>query len=386
VYFRQPYTALVTSTISVKAGDAQLAFTTHSSAIIILSAGGDSNLWQDATGVIRLWGSNTFGQLGDGTADSRSQMANVSGITAPLVGAALGSGHALAAAETGAVYAWGDNYFGQLGTASSAPVTVPVTVPGLSDIIDVAVGDAHSLALARDGTVWSWGENQSGQLGDGTKANRATPARIPGLTNVIKIVAGARHSAALTADGSVWVWGSNEFGQIASDTTISATSPVAVTGLAHVTLLTSGREHLLAKCMDGTVWAWGDNHAGQLGLGSVVGTSTPQHLSGIVGSVVRLEAGANHSLAVCLDGTVYLWGANSAGQLGNGALPSSSVPAVSATISVRTAAAGADHVLVLHSDGTLQSWGLNRSGQLGTTTAGDFSNVPVNISVPEVTP
>jgi len=385
VYYQQPEIALRQSIIKVTAGLSQKSLTTTSSAIEILAAGGDSCLWQDTSGVTRLWGQNSLGQLSDGTTQSRSQMRQIVGLTEPIVAAALSTGHALAVTESQNVYAWGDNYFGQLGVESPAIIATATIVPGLTAVVEVAAGDSHSLALRSDGTVWSWGGNQSGQLGDGTRLNRSTPTQIAGLTNVVKIAAGARHSAALTASGVIWVWGSNEFGQLATLDAADALSPVAVAGLSPVSFLVSGRQHLLARCTDGTLWGWGDNHAGQLGIGNAIGQSLPQAIS-TSSPVVSLAAGSNHSAALCADGTLLVWGGNEVGQLGTGTTLPSTTPAVLTVSNVKAVACGRDHMAVMLADGTLQSWGLNSYGQLGRSTAEAFSTTTGAVLPPEIVP
>jgi uncharacterized repeat protein (TIGR03803 family) len=347
-----------------------------------LVAGGDDGLWQDISGVIRLWGRNNEGQLGDGTVISRSQMMRVSGLTGPVTSAALGEGHGLAV-MSGQVYAWGDNYFGQLGDGSFTSHHTPAVITSLTGaIIQVAAGDSHSLALRNDGTVWAWGGNRWGQLGDGTTINRPAPVQVTGLpANIIQVVAGARHSAALASDGTVWVWGSNEFGQLGNSTMANSATPMAVAALSPATTLVSGRQHLLALTATGTVWVWGDNHAGQLGLGTTSVVTTPQ-LNPTLSGIKALAAGSNHSVALDSNGTVWVWGANDVGQLGNGNTTSSSMPVALTLAGVQVLAAGYDHLVGVKADATLWAWGLNSFGQLGNQTTGTSSNVPIAVAPP----
>jgi len=356
-------------------------YTISSSTPIGLMAGGDTVLLQDASNVTRLWGRNNDGQLSDGTVISRSQMRRISGLTQPLISAALGEGHGLAVTHSGQVYTWGDNYFGQLGDGTQASHHTAVILTGLTGIIQVAAGDGHSLALRSDGTVWAWGGNQSGQLGDGTKVNRSSPVQIPGLANIVQVVAGARHSAALDKNGAVWVWGSNEFGQLGGGAAIADSStPITLSGLSQVFELVSGRQFLLALKADGTVWAWGDNHAGQLGVGTTSTVSLPQ-LNPTLSGIKALAAGNNHAVALDGTGTVWMWGANDVGQLGNGTNAASATP-VSGLTGVQAVSAGYDQVVVEKVDGTLWAWGLNTFGQLGNSTTNTFSNVPIAVAPP----
>jgi chitodextrinase/alpha-tubulin suppressor-like RCC1 family protein len=347
--------------------------------IVLLAAGADEALWQDATGAIRVWGRDTQGQLGDGVASDSSQMHRMAQIAGPLASAAFGPFHGLAVTTSGVVYSWGDNYFGQLGTGDTVSLPSPAAIAGLSGFTQVAAGDEHSLALRSDGTVWAWGSNQFGQLGNGTQIDNATPAQVPGLPKIVQIVAGARHSAAVAEDGSVWVWGSNEFGQLGSNAIARSSSPLLVANLNGVASLASGRQFLLALKTDGTVWAWGDNHAGQLGLGTQAAVVSPQQNMTLSG-IVAVSAGDNHSVALDSHGAVWTWGANNVGQLGTGTLDSQFTPVALTLTGVKSIAAGRDHVVAVRLDSTLVSWGLNSYGQLGDPTAGPFSNVPVEVS------
>ena len=343
-------------------------------------SGGDQSLFVDSSGYARAWGRNNEGQLGDGTAIDRAQMRRISGISQALATAALGETHCLAATDTGQVYSWGNNYFGQLGDGTTTSRYTPSVIGGLANVTQVAAGDHHSLALRNDGTVWAWGGNQLGQLGDGSTTSRSSPAKVSGLANIICIVAGAGHSAALAADGTVWVWGSNEYGQLGIDTLRCSTVPVSIAVLHDIKTLASGRQHLLALSRTGAVWVWGDNHAGQLGLGTTRSTATPQIIPTLT-DVAALAAGANHTVALTAGGGLWLWGANDVGQLGDGTALPSLAPVLSTTSNVRLIAAGRDHVVVMRTDGTLLSWGSNTTGQLGNATIADaFQTTPVVVS------
>jgi alpha-tubulin suppressor-like RCC1 family protein len=188
----------------------------------------------------------------------------------------------------------------------------------LAGVTAVAGGGEHSLALKVDGTVWAWGLNASGQLGDGARTSRATPAQVSGLNEVTAIAAGYYHSLALRRDGMVWSWGSNEFGQLGDGSLEDRALPVLVAGLSDVTRIACGYDHCLALKDDGTVWAWGANVYGMLGDGLQEAYSpVPVPVSGL-DSVRAIAAGGLHSLALRSDRTLWSWGANSNGQLGDG--------------------------------------------------------------------
>ena len=141
-------------------------------------------------------------------------------------------------------------------------------MPGLTGVVQIAAGYQHVLALKSDGTVWAWGYNFFRELGDGTQTDRATPFQIPGLTGIAQVSASYYDSMALGSDGSVWAWGHNGFGELGDGTTTNRPTPVKLPGLSGVTQISAGYEHGLAVKSDGTVWAWGNNAFGQLGVGT----------------------------------------------------------------------------------------------------------------------
>jgi hypothetical protein len=190
----------------------------------------------------------------------------------------------------------------------------PIRVLGVEHAVAIAAGSAHSLALEADGTVWAWGRNDSGQLGSGQRGDRHRPVRVDTLDGVTAIAAGASHSLALKADGTVWAWGWNAHGQL-GDGTVAAShpSPVRVSGLEHVVAIAAGGYldalfatigHSLALRRDGTVWAWGWNKLGQLGDGGGDDRRVPVPVAGLRG-VTAIAAGGSHSLALAAP-TIWL--------------------------------------------------------------------------------
>jgi alpha-tubulin suppressor-like RCC1 family protein len=191
-------------------------------------------------------------------------------------------------------------------------------VPGLNGVRDVATGHYSSIALEADGTVWTWGLNNFGQLGNGTTTTSTVPVRVRGLTDVIRIAGARDHSLAVKADGTVWAWGDNQFGNLGNGTTENSAVPIRVKGLTNVKFIAGGRDHSLAIERDGTVWAWGWNRYGQLGDGTKTDRLAPVRVGGLPAAAVQVAAGANHSVARLANGTVWAWGQNSFGQVGDG--------------------------------------------------------------------
>lgn len=280
----------------------------------------------------------------------------------------------------GTVWAWGKNSYGQFGDGTNTWSNVPVQ-SGISGVTTIAGGQDHTIALKNDGTVWVWGSNSSGQLGNGTNTDSNVPVQVSGLTGVTAIAAGSRHSIALKSDGTVWAWGSNSNGQLGNGTTGGYSNvPVQLSGFTEVVAIAGGGSHSIALRSDGTVWAWGDNGNGQLGDGTNTSSNVPGQVSGLTG-VTAIAANGMHTIALKSDGSVWAWGYNGGGQLGNGTFTSSNVPVqVSGLTGVTAIAAGGNHTIAIKSGGTVWAWGQNLYGQLGDGTDGGYSNVPVQTS------
>ncbi len=299
-----------------------------------------------------------------------------------------GSYHSLAILPNGAVWAWGSNSNGQVGDGTTVNKNAGTPVHDLSSTaIDIAAGGYHSLALLEDGTVWAWGANGNGQLGDGTTTASSLPVQVLGITNAIDIAAGEYHSLALLDDGTVWAWGANAYGQLGDGTTTSSSVPVQVQGLEGIGLVAAGWYHSLAvSAEDGTVSAWGANGYGQLGDGSNASSTTPVDVL-TLSEVIDVAGGGYHSLAVLADGSVYGWGYNGVGSLGNGTTTTSYEPVLADAISgVFDVEAGLYHSLAITTEGALYSWGYNGSGQLGlggNDTSPQYA--PVQVSLTGVT-
>jgi len=251
----------------------------------------------------------------------------------------------------------------------------------------LSAGWNHACALLDDGTVQCWGDNIWGQLGDGTFTTRIAPVAVSNLNSVVSIAVGRQHSCAiLGSQGTVRCWGRNDGGQLGNGTSSqSINQPVFVTGLTNVVALTAGDLHTCAVRVDGTVWCWGDNLEGQLGNGGLTNFSlVPVQVEDLIGAVT-VEAGANHTCALLSDSSLKCWGENGFGELGNNSFLASNVPVstgrLSATPGVGAVdlAAGGLSTCARLSDASVSCWGDNGSGQFGNGTSGlnNLSAVPV---------
>ncbi len=329
-----------------------------------------------APGTPWTWGGNGFGQLGDGTTQSRRSPGPVSGLT-DVVDLHGGREHVAALRADGTVWTWGSNKEGQLGTGGTADRTTPTRVTGLPTATAVETGHNLSLALIDDGTVRTWGLNADGQLGDGTTTLRRTPVTVSGLTTATAIAAGRNMSYAVRADGTVVGWGRHDEGQLGDGTTTRRTTPVRVGPLTGVVAIAGGRDHGLALRSDGSVWAWGSNDYGQVGDGTTTDRRAPVQ---VATGVTQVIAGAHHSYALRTDGTVLAWGRNYRANLGDGTTVNRTRPvAVRVLSGVVSIGSGRDTGMAVLADGRVMAWGANQSGQVGDGTT-------TNRSTPVVVP
>ncbi len=338
-----------------------------------IAAGGWHSLVVCNDGTVKAFGENASGELGDGTDIDRSTPVAVTGLSDIISVSGGGDqleAHSLALKSDGTVWSWGSNIYGALGNGTTTNTNVPGQVLLLTGATAISAGGWHSTALKNDGTVWTWGWNTDGQLGDGTKVDKILPAQVSGLTNVKAIAAGTYHTLALKKDGTVWAWGDNISGQIGDGSTTDRSEPVQVTGLTDVVKIAAGRFFSLAVKSDGTVWTWGENLYGQLGNGSTTDSSVPVQVSGLSGITTATAAtGAFHCLAVKNDGTIWTWGRNTYGNLGDGTTTNSFTPVMMTDISDAAGlAAGTNFSLLYKNDGSFWACGRNASGQLGDGT------------------
>ena len=375
-----------TYTYTVKAYDSSANFSKDSSPLIVkteaiksvaLAAGYYHSLNVRNDGTVWSWGYNEDGQLGDGTTTKRIAAVQVKNLQ-NVVAVSAGSRFSIALKNNGTVWAWGFNWYGQLGDGTTKTRYTPVKLDGLSNIISIEAGENHAIALKGDGTVWTWGDNGDGQLGDNDYYwNHYYPRKVDALDNVIKVAAGADHNLALKSDGTVWAWGSNRGGQLGEGTTESKEyTPIQVNGLIDIIDVKAGYSHSMVLKSDGTVWAWGTNGSGQLGDGTTTSSNLPVKVNEL-SDIIGFDTEYYSSLALKSDGTVWAWGSNSYGQLGDGTTITRLTPVqVNLLGDVVDVAIGTGHALALKSDETVWAWGYNRDGRLGDETDVN-KNIPV---------
>jgi alpha-tubulin suppressor-like RCC1 family protein len=326
----------------------------------------------DNTGHAWSWGYNGNGQLGNGTHTDSSVPVPVTmppGVTFTAIAAHFY--HTIALDGNGNAWAWGYNADGELGdgTTSDKSLPVPVVMPaGIKFAIIATGGGGHSLALDTNGQAWAWGYNGNGELGNGTTSNSSVPVAVamPPLTSFVAIAAGGNHNPSLVApgqdhslavdgNGHIWAWGANSYGQLGNELAAGSTTPVLVAMPLNVTFTRvagGGGPHSLALDSAGNAWAWGNGYFGELGdghSGSTANTSTPTAVtmpSGV--SFTGITGGGGHSVALDANGTVWSWGENTSGEVGNGSADNTDQPVqVSNLRHVVSIAAGVNHSLAL---------------------------------------
>ena len=304
----------------------------------------------------------------------------------------VGPNYTIVLASDGTLQSFGDDSYGQLGIGRILNSPVPIHIAGIDNVRDFAVGYRSVFALKADGTVWAWGGNTYGVLGDGATQDRASPVQVTSLTGIRSIAVSVFSGMALKADGTVWVWGYDGYDVDGYNPLIN--QAVQVSGISSVIAISNRSGHKVALKSDGTVWTWGFNESGELGLGTQrtcgtpcdltgQGTATPQQVPGLT-DIVALNSGDGQGATFALksDGTLWGWGVNDSGQLGDGSTTTRTSPVLIPEITGVTAvSAGDSTALAIRADGSVWSWGDNFYGQLGhgTRSWSPEANTPMEV-------
>jgi len=333
------------------------------------------------------WGKgSTYGGLGDNTILDKSNPAQTitGGINWKQV--AGGYNHTAAIKTDGTLWCWGYNVtYGQLGDNTIVHRSSPVqTVAFGKNWKQVSCGDRYTASIKTDGTLWCWGYNIYGQLGDNTVVNKSSPVQTVAFGNNWKQVScGVVNTASIKTDGTLWAWGYNLDGGLGDNTTTNKSSPVQTIAFGNNWKQVSvSTRHMAAIKTDGTLWCWGLNSDGQLGDNTIVAKSSPVQTVTFGTNWKQVSSGASITTAIKTDGTLWVWGLGTSGRLGDNTISSKSSP-------VQTISYGTNWKQVLYiqgktnaaikTDGTLWTWGDNFYGQIGDNTVTSRSS-PVQTS------
>jgi alpha-tubulin suppressor-like RCC1 family protein len=337
-----------------------------------------------------------FGVVGNRGAITQLELATpreVTGISGEVVQIATSNSDGYALTSTGTVWAWGVNVYGELGDGTASPFdtrAVKVDFPAGVRITKLANPMPFDGALAIDthGHAWGWGLNLEGDLCL-TALQELRPGQLP--LSGVTLATGALTHSLFDSEGRVYACGSGTYGVLGNGTTTASPTPTAVVGLpstAHVTALTSSWGGAGALLANGTYYNWGYNTAGQLGNGTTIDSDLPVHVGLPAGVREVFQGGSGptngQTIAILANGSVWMWGNNTKGQLGNASTVNSDVPVkvdVPSGVTFVKVNSGGYSSYAIDKSGRLWAWGGNQNGQLGMGNGARIETHPLYVGV-----
>jgi alpha-tubulin suppressor-like RCC1 family protein len=338
-----------------------------------------------AIGGLWTWGSNNNGQLGDNSTSRKSSPVQTVSAGTNWKQVSAGLEHTVSIKTDGTLWTFGYNFVGQLGDNTSTKRSSPVqTVSAGTNWKQVSARLYQTASIKTDGTLWLWGSNFHGGLGDNTRTDRLSPVQTISFgTNWKQVSAGVYYTAAIKTDGTLWLWGLNDNGQLGDNSVSNKSSPVQTISFGtNWKQVVCGSSHTAAIKTDGTLWLWGDNLYGQLGDNSISDKSSPVQTISFGTNWKQVVCGSTYTAAIKTDGTLWLWGRDNYGQLGDNSVSNKSSPVqtISAGTNWKQVSSGAGHTAAIKTDGTLWLWGLNGFGQLGDNSISNKSSPVQTVS------
>ena len=345
-------------------------------------------------GIAWSWGTNTSGQLGDGTIVNKNTPANLAGTIKTFCKISARFQYSIAIDKNGRAWGWGRNGYGQLGNNAITSQLTPVSVAGqIKTFCQISAGGSHSLAIDKNGRAWGWGYNGGGSIGDNTTISKRTPVSVLGaIKTFCQIAAGQAHSAAIDKNGRAWGWGYNYYGSVGIGIGIThvVMTPMSVAGAVKTfcKIVANGLNFggfCLAIDKNGRAWGWGMAYRGQLGAGAPPPDGyyyTPVSVAGTIKTFCQIAAGHLYSLAIDKNGRAWAWGDNANGILGINSLVIASIltpmSIAGAIKTFCTISAGQNVSYAIDKNSRLWAWGTNNAGQLGIKLP-TFYNTPISI-------
>jgi alpha-tubulin suppressor-like RCC1 family protein len=356
------------------------------------------------TGALFCWGYNGFGDIGNNSTTDSLLPVQESTAASDWANVSTGGTHTCAIKTNGELYCWGDNHLGELGNNTTTVRYVPVQESTVaSDWANVSGGYKHTCAIKTNGTLFCWGYNQLGQLGTNSNQDSHVPVQeSTASTDWARVSAGQLHTCAIKTNGTLFCWGSDEYSQLGNNSTDSlqyferytppssstiAYRPIPMqegTGATDWARVSAGDKHTCAIKTNGTLFCWGDNEDGMLGNNSNKDSHVPVQESAGATDWARVSASNNHTCAIKTNGMLFCWGNNEYGQLGNNSTTNSLVPVQESTAATDWAnlSAGGSHTCAIKTNGTLFCWGYNSQGEFGdNSTTNSLVPVPASIDL-----
>jgi alpha-tubulin suppressor-like RCC1 family protein len=339
------------------------------------------------------WGINGLGSVGDNSIIDKNSPVRIGSLTnwkqvsiglIPLTPLA----NSFAIKTDGSLWAWGENSIGQLGNGTSGnSYSSPIQIGSLTNWKQVSAAGGFTHIIKTDNTLWTCGYNIDGQLGNGTRTNYSSPIQVGSLTNWKQVsnfgYGGLLPSfvAAIKTDGSLWVWGSNTGRQLTVySVSVLYSSPIQVGSLTNWKQVATGQEYISAIKTDGSLWVWGNNVYGQFGNGTYGNIYSSPIQVGSLTNWKQVACGYYHTMAIKTDGTLWTWGYNTNGQLGNGTITHYSSPIqIGSLTNWKQVSCSGFNSAAIKTDGSLWAWGDDAYGQLGNGTSGNSYSSPIQI-------
>jgi alpha-tubulin suppressor-like RCC1 family protein len=326
------------------------------------------------------FGNDGSGQLGDGSGTSSTKPILAAGSKGNWTSVSGGRSHAVGVGSDGTLWAWGGNSVGQLGNGTKDTKYIPTQIGLLTSWESAAAGVTATAAIRQTKSLWTFGNGATGLLGQGDQISRSSPVQVGFLTTWLSASVGQYFMSSVKTDGTLWAWGTGADGQLGQSSSVSRSSPVQVGAETTWSYVSNTTLSVCALKSDGTLWAWGVNSYGQLGQNNIVSRSSPVQI-GSSTNWSAVSCGYLHVIALETSGKIWTWGSNSFGQLGQNTAISanrSSPVQVGALTTWLKIVAGGYHCLATKTDGTLWAWGYNADGQLGQGNTA-YKSSPVQV-------